>query len=455
VRLALHTIGSRHSELDEACRQLLGLLALCPPVKVPWSLFDGVSSVSPVGESCMVQVGNSKVPAVIAKEDVTYPRNIQSILVKLHGQKKNSVVDLSKVTFGPHVVGVHMVDDTRRCVLQLCTSKMFVRGAPVHVNGESIDVVSPVGLECENRDHRAKSVILDVAGSKLIIENNGKRESIDCSRVTTEQGDLELIQGHCMLRLRSFHSIVGAECQLLNGAKGVIHNVVQGGALESNHLVHFKPHSLMFFPIWMTFLLHSIRACAHELVLSLLITLVSASLQYFEIDFDQEISMPVFANKLMTDMMSKCGSVLGLEASTSNRIVASFICFGVCNLPKRLYWVGLISMWICRALRIDFDCFTFLLLVTIFVFLRLARNFGAITKMTHEVSFSDVSLNEPAVTHNGHLCFKRHLGTSHYDCNGRVLRRHEADTVSVAFGCDAGACLLRAPRARICCVRDA
>ena len=47
---------------------------------------------------------------------------------------------------------------------------------------------------------------------------------------------------------------------------------------------------------------------------------------------------------------------------------------------------------------------------------------------------------------------------------GRVLKYHRADplkrdpandTVSVAFGCESGACLLRAPRARICCVRDA
>jgi hypothetical protein len=239
---------------------------------------------------------------------------------------------------------------------------MFVRGAAVRVIGESIDVVSPVGLECETRGNRAKSVILDAAGSKLSIENNGKRESIDCSLVTTEQGDLEMIHGHCMLRLRSFHTIVGAECELLNGAKGVIHNVVRGGAMESDHVVHVKPHSLMFFPIWMKFLLHSIRACAHELLFILFTSLVLASLQYFEIDFDQEISMPVPANNLMTDMMSKCGSVLGLEASTCNCFVASCICFGVCRLPKRFNWIGLIPMCVCKILRIDFDFFTFLLL---------------------------------------------------------------------------------------------
>jgi hypothetical protein len=39
VRLALHNIANDTNH--EACRQLLGLLALCPPVQVPWSLFDG------------------------------------------------------------------------------------------------------------------------------------------------------------------------------------------------------------------------------------------------------------------------------------------------------------------------------------------------------------------------------------------------------------------------------
>jgi hypothetical protein len=44
VRLALHNLQKlKSSEEKEACRQLLALLALCPPVQVPWSLFDGGS----------------------------------------------------------------------------------------------------------------------------------------------------------------------------------------------------------------------------------------------------------------------------------------------------------------------------------------------------------------------------------------------------------------------------
>jgi hypothetical protein len=39
VKLALHVLKS--APLADACRQLLAMLALCPPVKTPWSLFDG------------------------------------------------------------------------------------------------------------------------------------------------------------------------------------------------------------------------------------------------------------------------------------------------------------------------------------------------------------------------------------------------------------------------------
>ncbi len=41
VRLALFHMEALDLNLKESCMQLLGLLALCPPVNVPWSLFDG------------------------------------------------------------------------------------------------------------------------------------------------------------------------------------------------------------------------------------------------------------------------------------------------------------------------------------------------------------------------------------------------------------------------------
>jgi hypothetical protein len=72
VRLALHNIGSRFSELDDTCRQVLGLLAFCPPVEVPWSLFDGISPISPIGQDCIVQRGQGAVPAVIVSDLVLF-----------------------------------------------------------------------------------------------------------------------------------------------------------------------------------------------------------------------------------------------------------------------------------------------------------------------------------------------------------------------------------------------
>ena len=43
VRLALLQLDALPANLKEASKQLLRLLALCPAVGVPWSLFDGMS----------------------------------------------------------------------------------------------------------------------------------------------------------------------------------------------------------------------------------------------------------------------------------------------------------------------------------------------------------------------------------------------------------------------------
>jgi hypothetical protein len=55
VRLALLQLEALAPDMQDASRQLLGLLALCPPVQVPWSLFDGVSLVSAMGQACKVR----------------------------------------------------------------------------------------------------------------------------------------------------------------------------------------------------------------------------------------------------------------------------------------------------------------------------------------------------------------------------------------------------------------
>jgi hypothetical protein len=132
VRLALHTIGSRHSELDEACRQLLGLLALCPPVQVPWSLFDGwhdgtstaellvrgarvqvgvhsLQRFSPTGERCLVYIRSpeclQKLQGTVLSDDVVKsPVGKMSIRVRTteDGEKTVNIIDVE--FYGSHAV---------------------------------------------------------------------------------------------------------------------------------------------------------------------------------------------------------------------------------------------------------------------------------------------------------------------------------------------------------------
>ena len=148
VRLALHNIGSRFSELDEACRQLLGLLALCPPVGVPWSLFDGVSHVSAMDEACRVRREDGSggiifADAVIASDAVEG----ESVVVLVSGEKKPQKVPRSSVVFGPHIAG--MVNKDGRWMVQLLTPQPYMRGTRVEVTGDSLEFVCATGEPCQ------------------------------------------------------------------------------------------------------------------------------------------------------------------------------------------------------------------------------------------------------------------------------------------------------------------
>ena len=50
VRLALHVL--RSTPHAHACTQLLAMLALCPPVQTPWSLFDGGGAAQACAGCC-------------------------------------------------------------------------------------------------------------------------------------------------------------------------------------------------------------------------------------------------------------------------------------------------------------------------------------------------------------------------------------------------------------------
>jgi hypothetical protein len=133
VRLALGNLKA-HGDY-EACRQLLGLLALCPPTDVPWSLFDGVLHVSAAGQACRVrrEDGGGGVAfddAVVASDKVV--KDGESVVLQLQDGKK-SIMARSRVEFGPHILGMVVKDG--RYQVQLLTPQPYMRGARVELHG--------------------------------------------------------------------------------------------------------------------------------------------------------------------------------------------------------------------------------------------------------------------------------------------------------------------------------
>ena len=133
VRLALLQLDALPADMREASRQLLGLLALCPAVEVPWSLFDGVSHVSAAGQACRVRREDGGGGAVFDDaEIVSDAADGESVAVKLSDGQEMSVAR-SRVEFGPHILG--MVVKDRRYQVQLLTPQPYMRGARVELHG--------------------------------------------------------------------------------------------------------------------------------------------------------------------------------------------------------------------------------------------------------------------------------------------------------------------------------
>ncbi len=105
VRLALHNL-KLHENYD-ACKQLLGLLALCPTSQVPWSLFhgyhvgtsasesmvrgthvqtrdcDAAQFLTPTGESCRVLVNQKWLQGIVLSDEIVRGPNGKSIQVRI------------------------------------------------------------------------------------------------------------------------------------------------------------------------------------------------------------------------------------------------------------------------------------------------------------------------------------------------------------------------------------
>jgi len=221
VRLALHNIGSQFSELDEACRQLLGLLALCPPVQVPWSLFDGVSRVSAAGQACRVRREDGSGGAGFDDAEIVSDAVEGSkVAVKLSDGQEMSVAR-SRVEFGPHILG--MVVKEGRYQVQLLTPQPYMRGAVVEVTGDPVDVVCPTGEPCQFRQTNAddEEVVHHAVVASDEIINGGESvrvqlpdgAKVDVARSSVSFGPhvaaMAIEEGRFVLQLQQVHCAGG------------------------------------------------------------------------------------------------------------------------------------------------------------------------------------------------------------------------------------------------------
>jgi tetratricopeptide (TPR) repeat protein len=134
VRLAMHTLAGRYPQQLEACRQLLGLLSLCPP-KTPWSLFDGgiwqdgngtkkslstllvrgarvevtgkpLKFVCPIGERCKImRLASGRVSVVPKIAFITSDLMVAGKVRLQCEDGKCASIPIEDLEFEPHIVG--------------------------------------------------------------------------------------------------------------------------------------------------------------------------------------------------------------------------------------------------------------------------------------------------------------------------------------------------------------
>jgi hypothetical protein len=134
VHLALLQLEALPADVKEASMQLLGLLALCPAVAVPWSLFDGLSHVSAATQRCKVRREDGSDGSILEDaEIVSDAANGENLVVQLVDGGQEISVARSRVEFGPHILG--MVVKEGRYQVQLLTPQPYMRGARVELHG--------------------------------------------------------------------------------------------------------------------------------------------------------------------------------------------------------------------------------------------------------------------------------------------------------------------------------
>ncbi len=146
VRLALLQLDALPADLKEASKQLLGLLALCPAVGVPWSLFDGASHVTAAGQACRVrrEDGSGGIvfyDAVVASDKII--KGGESVVVQQQNGQKN-IVTRSSVEFGPQIIDMVVKDN--RYQVHLLAPQPEMRGARIELHG-FVTAVANNGLQ--------------------------------------------------------------------------------------------------------------------------------------------------------------------------------------------------------------------------------------------------------------------------------------------------------------------
>lgn len=121
VRLALLLLESLPSEMNCACKQLLGLLSLCPPAQVPWSLFDGGSK----GEArFLVRGARVEVHGMSLEYEYNVPATGVEVLILEH---ENSMLKHRHALIKSHVLSSKInATDKRTVRLQLDEQELIV-----------------------------------------------------------------------------------------------------------------------------------------------------------------------------------------------------------------------------------------------------------------------------------------------------------------------------------------
>jgi hypothetical protein len=239
VRLALLQLQSLDDpNMREACKQLLGLLALCPPDQIPWSLFDGgakrearmfvrgararvvgreghgtfsLEFVSPIGEHCRYckTVSGLEAPKHLHAQVVSDKVENETIKIKFFDDGKEEYVPTSTLTFGPHVRGNLQVNG-HKYTIRLQTP-VPARGIHVILNDMEDDSLN--GKLARINSHFMSTKMTDVKAAKSTFSASILGE--DSRNIKLKTNDIERLMKQFALDVTIVHGQLMYPAKLL------------------------------------------------------------------------------------------------------------------------------------------------------------------------------------------------------------------------------------------------